>query len=199
MAIATPYQELDAVNLILRKSGSRPVNIIGSGVGPALIAQNTLRSVSRSIQSDGLFCNTEFNVPLSADGSGDIYVPTTALKVVPVSLTRGLCQRGDRIYDSKNRTFNLTSISPVKFNITYCLDYDDLPEPTKTYIAVRAAREYIQEQLGGIEIAGFTEREEREAESKHLRYDDTFKGASLFNKNLSMIYVNNRNVVPRNF
>lgn len=144
----TRLTELDAVNKMLGTIGDHPVNAIDGSVVNAQLAQNTLEEVSRQVQSRGWYFNTEYDVPLAPDASDNINIADNVIKFVPnpehFSQFR-LEIRGTKLYDLKNRTSTITST--IKATISYFLDFTDLPQQAREYIASRAARVFVQRFL----------------------------------------------------
>lgn len=153
--------ELDAVNTMLEAIGEAPVNSL-SGTLPAdvSIAKARLTKVRRQVLSKGYNFNTERDVTTSRDGSNNVVIPSTALKVelTYADSTIDVVQRGTRLYDKKNHTY-VFAAAP-KLDITYLLTWDELPEQARAYIALRAARIFQAGTVGSRELDGFTARDE---------------------------------------
>lgn len=139
--LITPTTELEAVNECLENIGQAPVSTISGDLGvDAQIALNFVRKVNRELQSKGWHWNTEKNYPLTPNGDNDILLPSATLAVDSDGddRDRDLVQRGPRLWDRDNLTFNFDK--EVKVRITLALTFEDIPETARRYIAMRAAR-----------------------------------------------------------
>lgn len=159
MALITPTTELEAVNECLENIGQAPVSTIAGDLGvDTQIALNFVRKTNRQLQSQGWYWNTEDAYVLTPNGDGDILLPANTLSVNPAGndYLRNLVQRGSRLYDKDNFTFTFTK--SVQVNLTLGLDFTDLPETARRYIALRAARQF-QDRIEGQSDQGDVEDE----------------------------------------
>lgn len=174
MALAlTPTSELEAVNLILGVVGENPVNSLDvSGLANVDIARQVLHDVSREIQAQDWNFNTEYDYPLPLTIDGYLPVPPNTLKL---DLTDDLIgradpvQRGDRMYDRKTRSWVFTE--PLRFDMTFFLPFEQIPEQVRRYIAIRAARFFQRRFLSSTDINAFSEEEEVAARASALAAD----------------------------
>ena len=113
MAVAAST-ELECVNIMLAAIGEAPINKL-TGLLPvdARTAQSTLLEVNKSVQSEGWSFNMEFNVVLTKDSvTNEITIANNVLKVdtnVYDHPTTDVIQRGLKLYDRKNNTFQTQS------------------------------------------------------------------------------------------
>jgi hypothetical protein len=147
----TPTTELEAINSMLSAIGESPVSTVeDTGVVDAVMAKQTLDSVSRQVQSRGWHFNTEPGVELIPTfPAKELLVPSTTLKVDPEDTTHNLVQRGRKLYDLKNRTYKFDN--PVTVTMIVLLPFDELIEQARAYIATRASR-LFQENVVGSEL-----------------------------------------------
>lgn len=141
MPLVTPTTELEAVNECLANIGQSPVSTLAGSLGvDTQIALGYVRAVSRELQSQGWYFNTEYNYPLTPNVDGDIIPPSNTLSIDTDAddVDLDLIQRGTRIYDRGNRTYTFTR--PIRFRITLGLPFEELPEAARRYISLRAAR-----------------------------------------------------------
>jgi len=144
--------------------GEAPVNSVNtSGLADANAAYNILCFCSREVQLVGWHWNTELNFPLTPDQDGYLQLPANTLKVDTDGAYENLdlIQRGTRLYDRVNHTY--TFDSPVTVEIVLCLAFDDLPEAARSYIVIRAARQFQERTVGSEVLDGFTMRDEMQA------------------------------------
>jgi hypothetical protein len=134
--------ELEAVNIILQAADEAPVGALElSGLYPLDKAKGILSEASRVIQSMGWKFNTEYGYPVTRDGSGQINLPPNMIRLdVDDTFLSSVdpVQRGLRLYDAKNHTYTFTQ--DLTGTVVFLLEWDELPQPARQYIAIRAAR-----------------------------------------------------------
>lgn len=167
--------ELEAINLMLSTIGEAPVNSLEStGLSDVAVARSILLEVSREVQDDGWTFNQEDEVELSISIDGFIYIPSNALRVEPMDYEDvDVTIRGDRMYDRRNHTYIFTK--PIKFQVTYLLEYTELPQAARYFIAIRASRKFQRRILTAEVVEKFTENDELEAKA-NLQDQDTSAG-----------------------
>jgi hypothetical protein len=174
----TPTTELEAVNYILLNVGERPVNSVDtSGVTEASLAKMVLDSVSREIQSWGLNCNYEKNYELPRDVNDEILLPLNTLQVDAEAQWRNIVQRGNKLYDKDNHTFEFTT--SLRVNIVFLLPFTDLPQHVRHYITVKAARQFQAKRFGSGVLHDLTEQDEFEARAMFKKVESRGKDLSL--------------------
>jgi hypothetical protein len=155
--------KLDAVNAMLATIGEAPRNTLtGDKTADAARAINDLNEVTRLVQVEGWWFNTEESFTLVRDTNGIIMVPsnTIRLEIDPVKyrdVTPIL--RGDRLYDKKNRTYVFTQDIECQA-IVVLLDFEQLPEPARQYAFIRASRVFQKRQLGSSTLHQLSQEEE---------------------------------------
>lgn len=159
----TASTKLEAVNIMLSTIGESPVNSLSSGLVDAELAETILNDTSRVVQSEGWNFNREYNLGITPTLSGEIILPNNILRADAVyePYSKDLVQRGDRMYDKKEHTFKINDT--VELDIVVELEYEDLPEVAKRYIAIKAARLFQARVLGSETLHGFTQEEETQA------------------------------------
>lgn len=138
---STILSKIDAVNLMLEAIWESPVSTLDvSGVASVATAKRVLDETSRSVQTRGWAFNLEYDYPLGVDINGTIPVPLNALHVAPMDPTLPYVQRGYLLYDRGNHTFTFTD--PVNVRLILLLEFEDLPDAARQYIAVMASRKF---------------------------------------------------------
>ena len=164
MSTLTPTTELEAVNQMLGTIMEAPINtLVGVESLDAQKAIAILNEISRDLQARGWNFNTERGFPLvPREGTGEIILPANCLSVDGI-LCDGLdlVQRGKRIYDRGNQTFELNQT--VKVDMTVMLPFSDLPETARRYIAVRSCRVFQHRMVGSTTLSEFTAEDEMNA------------------------------------
>lgn len=132
-----------------------------AAVPAVIMAQNVLDEVHIEVDSMGWHYNTEQDVELAFDSNGDIFVPTT---IVRLDVKAGnhsamdIVLRGNRLYDLKEHTYTFTT--PIKIDAIYHRAWDDLPEPAARYITVRAGRILQDRVIGSQAQNAYASRDE---------------------------------------
>ena len=166
--------ELDAVNQILSSVGQAPVTTLDLQNPEVSIVLNTLREVNKTIQAEGWSFNTDFEATLARNSSNEIPInPSVSRVVVDQQLypDYDITQRGNKLYDRKNQTFEFTQ--DLKGDITYMFDWDDLPEHAHQYIMIRAGRQLQDVILGSADLTKINITAEQEARAQFLEEETT--------------------------
>jgi len=160
MLATTPTTVLEAVNLMLSTIGEAPVSTVeNSGVLDAVTARQQLSVINREVQTRGWHWNTEENVTITpSHPDGFIILPSNTLRVDASDVDIDAVQRGNRLYDRKNRTYQFSR--PVTVDLILLLPFEELPEAARFYITIRAARKFQEGVLGSPELSQFTLRDE---------------------------------------
>lgn len=159
---------LSAVNTLLAGIGEAPMQTLdGPLTHDVALAMNTLEEVSRDVQAEGWFCNTERNFPLPVDSKGEIPVPAdTARLAFPADAPQAIVIRGGRLYDLERHTFSFEG--GVTADIVLVLAFEDLTETLRQYVTIKAARLFQDRAVGSTQLHGFQERDEFVARAKAL-------------------------------
>jgi len=172
--------KLDAVNTMLSAIGEAPVNSLSSGLVEAEVAETILNTVDREVQSMGWHFNTELNKSFAQDTSGNILLGADILRADATLKvdSKDLIQRGLKMYDRKNHTFNIGA--NVALDVVVQLDFDDLPEPAKRYITLRATRIFQDRIVGSNTLHDFQERDEQMALIELKEFDKAADDHNIF-------------------
>lgn len=165
--------ELEAVNIMLAAIGEAPVATLEEDtIEDAQIALNTLRQVSKELQSRGWHFNTDYDYPLNVDGvTSKITYPLTAARVDAMPYEEvDVVKRGAFLYNRTDRTFEFTGTT-LDCKIVWMFDFEDLPQPLRVYITLKAARRFAEDVLGDEATVKWTERDEMEAKVEWVRDD----------------------------
>lgn len=174
---------LEAVNTILSTVGSSPISSLsGAQSNDTRLAISTLDEVSREVQSVGWHFNTDEKVPLVPDATtGEI---TLAESVIRCDLEEGesngmdIVQRGRRLYEKTNRTYQFGQV--LYATTITLLEWDELPEPAKRYITIRAARMFNDRMVGSVEHHQFTALDEMQARASLVEFEGDTADYSIF-------------------
>ena len=181
--MATLTSKLEAVNTMLGYIGESPVNSIASATAlphSAALAKNILDEVSRDVQSDGWQFNTVENFKLGQGiPTGTFQVPSNTLQVDAVDRGVDIVQRGLNIWDRKNNT-NTFSVDTLTVNMTFLLDWEDLPEQARRYIAIKAGRTLQSRLVGSRELESLIMRDEIMAKARLEETDGRNSDITIF-------------------
>jgi len=165
--MATLTTKLNAVNTMLGYIAEAPVNTIAdtTAIPPsAAIAKGVLDEVSREVQQTGWHFNTARDYTLTANASDNFVLPDNVLQVDAEDNTYDVVQRGDTLFDRKNYT-DVFSNETLKVNITFLLDFEELPEQARRYITLKSARMFANRLVGSREIESLIFRDEIQAKA----------------------------------
>jgi len=180
----SPTTEKEAVNTMLTSIGEQPIQNLNdlAGLSDASIAKQILDNVSRAIQSRGWIFNTDLDVTMKINQYGEIALSPDILRVDTTSLVRqgdtDIVERGRKLYDRQKQSFIFTS--NVKVNQIKLLIFEDLPEPARRYISIRAARIFHDRVVGSGELHRFYQEDEMNAWQALLEYEGDVADYNIF-------------------
>tara|TARA_B100001094_G_scaffold321061_1_gene368228 strand:+ start:1004 stop:1606 length:603 start_codon:yes stop_codon:yes gene_type:complete len=169
----TATTELEAVNIMLAAIGESPVNTL-TGTLPVdvKLAQTTLEEVNKEVQTEGWSFNTEINVELTRDGSNNIALSSNVLIVDPNIHDHpdvDAIQIGLKLYDRKNHKYEFDD--DLKCTVVYFRTFNDIPEPAKRYINIKAARIFVDRLVSDEGLRTYTQQDEVRARSILMETD----------------------------
>ncbi len=167
--------ELEAVNTMLVTIGEQPVSSLDNlaGLQDASIARQILSNISRAVQSKGWVFNLDLQVTYTPDTNGEINLGSNVLRIDTTSKvrssTKDIVERGGKLYDREKNTSIFTD--SIKVDRVIVLNFDDLPEVARRYIATRSARVFHDRVVGSGELHRFFQEDEGQAWSELLEYE----------------------------
>ena len=181
--MATLTSKLEAINTMLGYIGESPVNSIASATAlpqSAALAKNILDEVSREVQADGWHFNTLENLKL-AQGipAGTFQVPANTLQVDAVDIGVDIVQRGLKILDRTTNSYVFDKES-LEVNMTVLLDWEELPEQARRYIAIKAGRVFQARLVGSRELETLILRDEIMAKARLEESDGRNSDITIF-------------------
>ena len=180
----SPTPKLEAVNTMLTSIGEQPIQNMNdlAGLSDASIAEQILDNVSRAIQSRGWIFNTDLDVQMPVDQYGEIKLSPDILRVDTTSRVRDgdtdIVERGRKLYDRQKQTFVFTT--KVTVNQIKLLIFEDLPEPARRYISIRASRIFHDRVVGSGELHRFYQEDEMNAWQALLEYEGDVADYNIF-------------------
>jgi hypothetical protein len=166
---------LEAVNAVLQMMGEAPVNGLDGQFGLAQQAQDMLNDTSRRVQSEGWSFNTDYERLLVKDAiTNEISVGSNVsrVKVDPYNYPDvDVIQRGSRLYDRRAGSYEFEE--DLRADVTYMLEWEELPEYAHQYVMVKAGRSLQEAILGSADLSRINAAAEAEARSLFLEEETT--------------------------
>jgi hypothetical protein len=141
------------------------------------IALNTLREVSREVQSEGWTYNKEFDYELTPDSNDEIIIPDNMLQVdLNISSKRsGNRQfdsiiRGGKLYDRIKHSYKWTDES-VYVDVLWYFEWEHIPDVVQAYIVARAATIVSSRIIGDGNQYQMLQQKEAYARAMALEYE----------------------------
>lgn len=163
--------KLEAVNIVLSNVGQAPVTQIDNDNPMVALAANMVDEVSEAVQSEGWMFNYETNYPFVPDVNNEVLIPENIIRIDdsdPYS-NKELVIRNGKLYDKRTHSFKFTE--KLELDVTWLLEFHDLPQPVKQYIAIRTANLFAGRAVGSQEAVKFGEREEAAARATLIQYE----------------------------
>ena len=195
--MATVTSKLEAINVMLTAIGESPVNTITSSTTTDVsIAVQILDNVSREIQSVGWHFNTDVNYKLAKNTSNEIVLPSNCLRVdnTHQDADLDLVERNRKLWDRENHTYTITQ--DVKVNITWLLEFTEIPETARRYITVRAARIFQDRMLASETLHKFHQVDEIQALAALKEHEGDTRDHSIFDNYSTYRVIDRGNYQP---
>ena len=193
----TVTTKLEAINVMLTAIGESPVNTITSSTTTDVsIAIQILDNVSREVQSVGWHFNTDTNYLLAKNSSDQIVLPTNCLRVDNSNKDADLdlVERGRKLRDRENHTYTITK--DIRVNITWFLEFTELPETARRYITIRAARIFQDRMLASETLHAFHQVDELSALSALKEHEGDTRDHSIFDNYSTYRVIDRDNFQP---
>lgn len=176
-----PLNLLGAVNELLQAIGSTSVTSLQAAdmSEEAADALSMINTTALEVQSMGWHFNTEEGFPVDPGTDGSITVPNNAVsvKVNARSRNKDLAQRGLRLYDRKNRTFDIGDT--VYLDMVLLFEFSEIPTPIRWFIVARAGFRFGVGRAPDGTTYRFTQKLETEAESAAVKFDQETRDVTL--------------------
>ena len=182
---------------MLTAIGESPVNTITSSTTTDVsIAIQILDNVSREVQSVGWHFNTDTNYLLAKNSSDQIVLPTNCLRVDNSNKDADLdlVERGRKLWDRENHTYTITK--DIRVNITWFLEFTELPETARRYITIRAARIFQDRMLASETLHAFHQVDELSALSALKEHEGDTRDHSIFDNYSTYRVIDRDNFQP---
>ena len=139
------------------------------------IVLNTLREVSREVQSEGWTFNKEYDYPITPDSNNEVLIPNNALQMdlnqnYPVNMNRDAVNRGGKLYDRTAHSYTWDD-ETIYVDITWYFDWENIPAPVQAFIVARAASIVSSRIIGDGSQYQMLQQKEAFARSMALEYE----------------------------
>jgi len=126
-------------------------------------AKRLIRTTMIEVQTRGWYFNLDYNFPLIPDSNKFITMPPNTLRMDfgSTEFRHQYTIKNGQVYDYLNRTFVIEQT--LRADITWLVDYTNLPPEAYEYISLRSARKFQQKVIGAQETDQFTVRDEGDA------------------------------------
>lgn len=166
MLLATT--KLDAVNIILSAIGADPVDNLDTEIDVDVAnALRMLDATSRNIQRKGWDFNRSSYTFTPDANTHRIRWNNT---IISYQFYGGLYTvRGGYLYDMARQTFEFSR--PVTATVTVAVDFDELPDCFRNYVALKAALDFQMQYLADGNVSAVLQSQFAEAQSDLVDYD----------------------------
>ena len=195
--MTTVSSKLESINVMMTAIGESPVNTITSSTTTDVsIAIQILDNVSREVQSVGWHFNTDTNYTLARNTANQIELPSNCLRVDTSNSDANLdlVERARKLWDRENHTYVLTK--DMKVNITWLLEFIELPETARRYITIRAARIFQDRMLASETLHTFHQVDELQALSALKEHEGDTRDHSIFDNYSTYRVIDRDNFQP---
>ena len=176
---------LEAVNRVLQMMGEAPVNSLDGQFGLAQQAQDMLNDISRKVQVDGWSFNTDYERDMLPDAvTQEVAVGPNVSRVVvdPYNYpSLDVVQRGAKLYDRRSKTYQFTD--GFKADVTYFLEWEELPEHARQYITIKAGRHLQEAILGSADLSKINITAEAEARALFMEEEGAVSQTNMLRGN----------------
>lgn len=135
--------KLEAINQLLSVIGERKINSLTNLPIDAALADSILDEVAVQVQAGDMFFNTDPEVTLARDVNNEIPLSGNVIRINPHKQEHypDLPTMRTGQYKLYNKyTQDYTFSKDVVADVTYFIDWVDLPQPVRSYIIARSSR-----------------------------------------------------------
>ena len=139
------------------------------------IALNTLREVSREIQSEGWSFNKEYDYPITPDSNNEVVIANNILQIdlnstYTQNMDRDAINREGKLYDKTAHSFVWTD-ETLYVDIIWYFDWPSIPTPIQSFIIAKAATIVSSRIIGDPNQFQMLQQKEALARSTALEYE----------------------------
>lgn len=162
--------KIEAVNVMLAAIGADPVNELDEDNDVDVAnALKIITKVSRNIQMRGWDFNTEI-LTINGDMDNGYSIPFDDTWIKWKSQDgRSLVRRNGKLFDIAANSYAFQN--PIQMEIVRALEFEDLPEPFKEFVAVKSAYDFQAIFMGDTNISQDLQFNLRMAQQELMEYD----------------------------
>jgi hypothetical protein len=139
------------------------------------IALNTLREVSREIQSEGWSFNKEYDYPITPDSNNEVVIPNNILQMdlnasYTQNMDRDSVNREGKLYDKTAHSFVWTD-ETLYVDIIWYFDWTSIPTPIQAFIIAKSATIVSSRIIGDPNQFQMLQQKEALTRSTALEYE----------------------------
>ena len=139
------------------------------------IALNTLRDVSREVQSEGWSFNKEYDYPIEPDSNDEVVIPNNMLQIdlnptYTQNMDRDAINREGKLYDKTAHSFTWTD-DKLYVDVIWYFDWTSIPTPIQSFIIAKAATIVSSRIIGDPNQYQMLQQKEALAKSTALEYE----------------------------
>jgi len=139
------------------------------------IALNTLREVSREVQSEGWSFNKEYDYPIAPDSSNEVIIANNILhmdlnKTYTQNMDRDSINREGKLYDKTTHSFTWDD-DTLYVDVIWYFDWPSIPTVIQSFIIARAAAIVSSRIIGDPNQYQILLQKEATARSTALEYE----------------------------
>lgn len=140
------YTRLDIINEMIGSTGARPLTAVQNRHPLYMKAEQLLERVQASVQSLGLWFNTEVR-EIVPQTNGEIIVPQGCIKADPADRHFNLTLRGNKMYDLDTGSYAIGDKTRLK--MIFSVPLEEMPLSAQEYIRVKSVYEFYLNEDGG--------------------------------------------------
>ena len=181
--------ELDAVNQILSAVGQAPVTTLDLQNPEVYTTLQTLRNVSREVQSEGWSFNTENEVKFTRKSNKQIDVPDDILQIDTSFRHHGddynVIIKDGRLYDKYHHLYDTRTEyefdqEDIYCDVIYYRQFNDLPFAAQAHIIAKAARKVATKLVGNTDLVNVLGIDEEQTKIALMEYETRQGDYSIF-------------------
>ena len=139
------------------------------------IALNTLREVSREIQSEGWSFNKEYDYSITPDSNNEVVIPNNMLQIdlnqtYTQNMDRDAINREGKLYDKTAHSFVWTD-DKLYVDVIWYFDWTSIPTPIQAFIIAKAATIVSSRIIGDSNQYQMLQQKEALAQATALEYE----------------------------
>ena len=184
----------DALNEMLDVIGEQTLDTGDSidGIQEAEKADTLLEKIKVQILSQGWSFNKEYNRDYIPDINGYIVIPENVLSIDSSTTTDNFFAKDGKLYNEDDKSYIFTAT--IEADVTFDLDFDDIPVIAQNYILNKASRIFYQRMVGDTNIIQLLMNDEKEALQIFKDYERDLVDANIFDDTtVSRIITRNSN------